>query len=119
MGGGSDVPRQSLQRPQHEDHVQRHVDDDEVAGLLDWWHQVVEPGRRSGEDHVHRQEHRLGRDEEPERGKADVWVDGVKVATVDLYRSSFREQQIASAKIWTTNATHTIEVRGLGTPGDH
>ena len=51
----------------------------------------------------------------PDRGKAEVWVDGVKHATVDLYRSSLREQQVAWAKIWTANGTHTIQVRVLGT----
>jgi hypothetical protein len=53
----------------------------------------------------------------PNRGKAEIWVDGVKNATVDLYRDPLREQQVPWAKIWTENGTHTIQVRVLGTVG--
>jgi hypothetical protein len=51
-----------------------------------------------------------------DRGKATVWVDGVKVATVDLYSSAEKPRMM----VFTQNGldpmqTHTLEVRVTGT----
>ena len=48
------------------------------------------------------------------RGKAEVWVDGVKVTTVDLYASSSQLRRVVFAKSWSTSGSHTLEVRVLG-----
>ena len=49
------------------------------------------------------------------RGKAEVWVDGVKTQTVDLYSSSAQPRKMVFTKAWSTSANHTVEVRALGT----
>jgi hypothetical protein len=53
----------------------------------------------------------------PDRGKAEVWVDGVYVTTVDLYYKKERLRRAVFSKSWATSGTHTIEVRVLGTAG--
>ncbi len=50
------------------------------------------------------------------RGKAEVWLDGAMVATVDLYASSFLPRRTVFARNGlSTSAPHTLEVRVLGT----
>jgi hypothetical protein len=49
------------------------------------------------------------------RGKAEVWVDGVKVKTVDLYSATAQPRKMVFTKAWSTSANHTLEVRALGT----
>jgi Tol biopolymer transport system component len=53
----------------------------------------------------------------PNRGKAEVWVDGVKAATVDLYAPTAQPRKMVFVKAWATtpSANHTLEVRALGT----
>ena len=51
----------------------------------------------------------------PNRGKAAVWVDGVKSATVDLYSSTAQAQKMVFTKSWSTSKSHTLEIRALGT----
>ncbi len=51
------------------------------------------------------------------RGKADIYVDGTKVTTVDLYSTTTLARRVLYAKAWTASGTHTIEVRALGTSG--
>ncbi len=51
----------------------------------------------------------------PNRGKAEVWVDGVKVTTVDLYSSTVKTRHAVYTRTWTASGTHTVEVRVLGT----
>lgn len=53
----------------------------------------------------------------PTRGKADVYVNGSKVATVDLYSATSKHQQVAWAGSWTTAAARTISIRVQGTSG--
>ncbi len=49
------------------------------------------------------------------RGKAEVWLDGVRVATVDLYASRFGARRTVFARNGlSTSAPHTLEVRVLG-----
>ena len=53
----------------------------------------------------------------PTRGKAEVWVDGARAATVDLYAATTAYQQVVWTKAWTTNASHSVQIRVLGTSG--
>ncbi len=49
------------------------------------------------------------------RGKAEVWVDGAKAATIDLYSSSAQARTVVFSKAWSSPGSHTLEVRVLGT----
>jgi hypothetical protein len=51
------------------------------------------------------------------RGKAEIWLDGVRVATLDLRSSTTRYRQIVWQKSWPTPGRHTVVVRVLGTAG--
>lgn len=51
------------------------------------------------------------------RGKAEIWVDGAKVATIDLRSSTTRYRQIVWQKAWPTTGAHTVQVKVLGTSG--
>ncbi len=51
------------------------------------------------------------------RGKAEVWLDGVKVATVDLYSSTALPRRIVFTRAVSPSVTHILEVRVLGTSG--
>ena len=44
-------------------------------------------------------------------------VNGVKVATVDLYSATSKHQQVVWAGSWTTAASRTITIRVQGTSG--
>lgn len=45
------------------------------------------------------------------RGKADVWVDGVFVATLDLYRAATQMRQVVWSRALDPHVAHTVEVR--------
>jgi len=49
------------------------------------------------------------------RGLAEVWVDGVKAAAVDLYTPGLVLRKSVYTKAWATSGAHTVEVRVLGT----
>lgn len=49
------------------------------------------------------------------RGKADVYVDGVKQTTVDLYSGPNLTRQVVFRKTFAASGSHTLEVRPLGT----
>jgi hypothetical protein len=51
----------------------------------------------------------------PDRGKAEVWIDGVKASTVDLYASTEQPAKMVFTRSWAVSGEHTIEVRVLGT----
>ncbi len=51
------------------------------------------------------------------RGQAEVWVDGVKETTVDLYSSTTLARRVVFSKSWAFSGSHTVEVRVLGTAG--
>ncbi len=51
------------------------------------------------------------------RGKADVYVDGVYQTTVDLYSSTQQTRQVVFQRSWNTSGSHTVEVRLQGTSG--
>lgn len=48
------------------------------------------------------------------RGLAELWLDGEKVATVDLYASSLQSGRVVWASERLQSGTHTLEVRVLG-----
>jgi hypothetical protein len=52
----------------------------------------------------------------PTRGKANVYLDGKLVATVDLKSSTFRPRRIVYAAS-VKNGTHTLVIKALGTAG--
>ncbi|HET7181696.1 MAG TPA: N-acetylmuramoyl-L-alanine amidase [Candidatus Limnocylindrales bacterium] len=52
----------------------------------------------------------------PSRGRADIWIDGVKVATVDLSTPDTVYQWVAYSKTWSSSGTHTIKVVSVGSP---
>jgi hypothetical protein len=49
------------------------------------------------------------------RGKAEVWVDGVKVKTVDMYAPVAQPRRMLYTQSWATPSTHTVEIRATGT----
>jgi len=53
----------------------------------------------------------------PNRGSADVYIDGVHKATVNLYSGTYYARQIVYAASWGSNGTHTIKIVCLGTSG--
>ena len=44
-----------------------------------------------------------------------MWLDGVKVATIDLYAASQTTRSMVYVKNGLTNTTHRLEIRVLGT----
>ncbi|HEU5160066.1 MAG TPA: peptidoglycan recognition protein [Streptosporangiaceae bacterium] len=50
-------------------------------------------------------------------GVMDVYVDGVKAATVDTYAATTSYRQIVWTKTWSTAAKHTVKLVVLGTAG--
>jgi hypothetical protein len=53
----------------------------------------------------------------PTRGKAEVFVNGTKVATVDLSASSYQNQRVVWSMSWSSVATRTVTIRVVGTSG--
>jgi hypothetical protein len=51
------------------------------------------------------------------RGKAQVWVDGVLVKTLDTYKRRFAPRRVMYALAWTASGSHTVKVVVLGTSG--
>ncbi len=49
------------------------------------------------------------------RGKARIYVDGVYLTTVDLYRSTARFRTLVFTRTWTTTRAHTLKVIVAGT----
>jgi hypothetical protein len=51
------------------------------------------------------------------RGKVEVYIDGLKRQTIDLYSSTTRLRQLVYQASWAASGTHTIKIRVLGTAG--
>ncbi len=52
----------------------------------------------------------------PDRGRAEVWMDGAKIKVIDLYASAEQPRRIVFAQDQLdASQTHTLEVRVLGT----
>jgi hypothetical protein len=49
------------------------------------------------------------------RGKATVWLDGKRVATIDLYATSTRAGRVVWSKVFATAGKHTVKIMVLGT----
>jgi hypothetical protein len=50
-----------------------------------------------------------------DRGKAEVWVDGIKVKTVDLYATTELPRKVAYSTLLTsTPSPHTLGVNVMG-----
>jgi hypothetical protein len=47
----------------------------------------------------------------PDRGIADVWIDNVKVGTVDLYSATVQPATVVFKSNVVSNATHQVELR--------
>jgi hypothetical protein len=52
----------------------------------------------------------------PTRGKAEVYMDGELLITIDTYSASFRPRRVLQT-IFTSDASHTVTVRVLATSG--
>jgi subtilisin family serine protease len=53
----------------------------------------------------------------PTNGKAKIWVDGVYIKTIDLYRSSTLSRVVVYNVSWASDATHSVKVEVVGTAG--
>ena len=53
----------------------------------------------------------------PDRGSANVYVDGVFKQTVSLTSATYQPKRIVYALAWTSNAAHTIKIVVVGTAG--
>jgi hypothetical protein len=53
----------------------------------------------------------------PTRGSARLYVDGVYVSTVSLYRSVWAPRIVVAARSWPASGTHTARLVLTGTPG--
>jgi hypothetical protein len=51
------------------------------------------------------------------RGKAQIFANGVLLATVDLYSPTQQSQRVIWGGVWSTSATRTITIKVLGTAG--
>jgi hypothetical protein len=51
----------------------------------------------------------------PNRGKTAVWVDGRRVAVVDLYAPALAPARVVFARSWPRPGSHRIELSLLGT----
>ena len=51
----------------------------------------------------------------PARGKAQVWLDGVRVATIDLYASSRKTGIVVWSRSWRSTETHRLRIVVTGT----
>ena len=47
----------------------------------------------------------------PDRGKAEIWLDGARVATVDLYAATRQYRVVAFTRSVSPSVEHTFEVR--------
>jgi alkaline phosphatase len=53
----------------------------------------------------------------PSRGHAEVSIDGIPVATVDLHRATTSYRRVLFRHDWPSTGPHTIAIRVLGTAG--
>ncbi|HEX3264338.1 MAG TPA: fibronectin type III domain-containing protein, partial [Candidatus Limnocylindrales bacterium] len=53
----------------------------------------------------------------PARGRMKIYIDGVYVRTIDLYRSSAAYRVLAFSQMFASSGTHTIKVVSVGVSG--
>jgi hypothetical protein len=51
----------------------------------------------------------------PDRGKAEVWLDGALVDTIDLYATTAQPRRVVYSATLDSSGPHTLEVKVLGT----
>jgi hypothetical protein len=101
----------------------------EGSGAIDWtgtWH-AADDARYSGGHLRHASAHSrratfsftghaigLVSRRSPNGGHADVRIDGVKVATIDLSASTVRYRRIVFRNVLASGGAHTIEIRPVG-----
>jgi hypothetical protein len=51
----------------------------------------------------------------PNRGKAIIYVNGVQVASVDLYAATYQNQRVAWAATWSSSIARKVTIRVVGT----
>lgn len=53
----------------------------------------------------------------PDRGRAEVYVDGAYLKTVELHAQTASTRQVLYARSWPVPGAHTLEIKVLGTAG--
>lgn len=53
----------------------------------------------------------------PSRGKAKIYLNGVLITTIDLYRSSLSPRRIVWSRSWATATSRTVKIVVVGTSG--
>ena len=53
----------------------------------------------------------------PNTGEVEVWIDGVKAATVDTMAATTSFRQVAFSRSWSSYGAHTIKLVIVGTAG--
>jgi hypothetical protein len=53
----------------------------------------------------------------PKHGRAEIWLDGARVATVDTYAAVTAFRRIVFSRSWSVSAVHQIRVVVVGTAG--
>jgi hypothetical protein len=53
----------------------------------------------------------------PTRGRANVYIDGTYIRSVNLYSSTFVAQKLVFGMSWTTQKAHTLKIVVAGTAG--
>ena len=53
----------------------------------------------------------------PNRGKAEIYVDGTKVATVDLRSNTTQNRRVIWTKSWSSSTSRRVTIKVLGTSG--
>lgn len=54
----------------------------------------------------------------PDRGQAEIWLDGATAGTVDLYAASAAQRRIVWSTTFAGDGPHTLEIRVLGSGRD-
>ena len=53
----------------------------------------------------------------PNRGMASVYINGIKVASIDLNTPAYQNRRVVWARNWSTSAARTVTIRVAGTVG--
>jgi len=54
-----------------------------------------------------------------DRGSFEIWVDGVKIATINAYRTSTLWQKIYTSPAYTDDKVHTVVIRNISPNGTY
>jgi len=53
----------------------------------------------------------------PDRGKAQIYINGTHLVTVDLYSATAQAQRVVWARSWSTASERKVTIRVVGTTG--